>query len=107
MLILSITGQYITCPWDDKTNCVIVDHEYFIESFSVFFDQIQQNMLVWIFILCLIVTISISVPIAVTISKKINPLSRSLADVCRTLIIWAVGIVITVTIGENNSSYKL
>jgi hypothetical protein len=64
-------------------------------------------MLVWIFIVCLILSISVSVPIAVTISKRINPLSRSLADVCRTLIIWAVGIVITVTIGENNKSYKL
>ena len=64
-------------------------------------------MLVWIFIICLIISISVSVPIAVTISKRINPLSRSLADVCRTLIIWAVGIVITVTIGENNKSYQL
>jgi hypothetical protein len=43
----------------------------------------------------------------VTISKRINPLSRSLADVCRTLIIWAAGIVITLTIGEENKSYKL
>jgi hypothetical protein len=59
----------------------------------------SQNMLVWIFGICLIISISISVPIAVTISKLINPLSRSLADVCRTLIIWAVGILITTTIG--------
>lgn len=66
-----------------------------------------ENTLVWVFILCLIVSISISVPIAVTISKRINPLSRSLADVCRTLIIWAAGIVITLTIGEDDKSYKL
>ena len=64
-------------------------------------------MLVWVFVLCLIISISISVPIAVTISKRINPLSRSLADVCRTLIIWAVGIFITQTIGEENESYRL
>ena len=107
MLILSVAGQFIPCPWSDTTNCVIVDGEYFIESFSVFFYQMSQNMLVWIFVACLIVSISISVPIAVTISKRINPLSRSLADVCRTLIIWAAGIVITVTIGEINPQYKL
>lgn len=107
MFILSFAGQYVPCPWSDKSNCVIVDNEYFVESFRVFFDQIQENMLVWIFVVCLIISISISVPIAVTISKRINPLSRSLADVCRTLIIWAVGIVITVTIGENNESYDL
>lgn len=34
-------------------------------------------------------------------------MSRSLADVCRTLIIWAVGILITVTIGVDNKSYRL
>jgi hypothetical protein len=64
-------------------------------------------MLVWIFVLCLIFSISLSVPIAVTISKRINPLSRSLADVCRTLIIWAVGIVITLTIGDTNTAYNI
>lgn len=94
MLILSFAGQYISCPWD-HANCVLVDGEYYLENFSVFFYQMGQNMLVWIFMICLIISISISVPIAVTISKRINPLSRSLADVCRTLIIWAVGIVIT------------
>jgi hypothetical protein len=41
MLILSFVGQYVPCPWSDKTNCVIVDNEYFVESFSVFFDQIK------------------------------------------------------------------
>lgn len=65
-------------------------------------------MLSWIFILCLIISIAISVPIAVTISKKINPISRSLADVCRTLIIWLFGIIITVTIGDRtNKDYQI
>ena len=100
MLVLSIIGQFTPCPWSDKSNCVIIDGEYFVESFKVFFDQMAENMLVLVFVLCLIVSISISVPIAVTISKRINPLSRSLADVCRTLIIWAAGIAITLTIGE-------
>jgi hypothetical protein len=107
MLILSIAGQFTPCPWSDKSNCVEIDGEYFIESFKVFFDQMGENILVPIFVICLIISISISVPIAVTISKRINPLSRSLADVCRTLIIWAAGIVITETIGQDNPSYKL
>lgn len=105
MLILSFAGQFIPCPWDDKANCVVVDSEYYLESFAVFFEQIAENILALIFVLCLIISISVSVPIAVTISKRINPLSRSLADVCRTLIIWAVGIFITLTIGQNNKAY--
>lgn len=47
----------------------------------------------------LILSIAISVPIAVTVSKKISPVSRTLADVCRTVIIWIFGIALTLTYG--------
>jgi hypothetical protein len=51
-------------------------------------------------------TIAISVSIAVTITKKINAISRSLADVTRTVLIWLFGIIITLTIGNSRSNYK-
>ena len=54
----------------------------------------------------LILSIAISVPIAVTVSKKISPVSRSLADVCRTVFIWLFGIVMTVTVGVNHREYS-
>lgn len=41
MFILSFVGQYVPCPWSDKSNCVIIDNEYFVESFGVFFDQLR------------------------------------------------------------------
>ena len=53
----------------------------------------------------LIVSIAISVPIAVTVSKMISPVSRSLADVCRTFLIWIFGIVVTLTLGESHEEY--
>jgi hypothetical protein len=52
------------------------------------------------FIIGLLFSIGISVPLAVTISKVINPVSRSLADVCRTVIIWSLCLVLTVTLGK-------
>jgi hypothetical protein len=108
MLGLCSGGQFVLCPWEDKSRCVYDKSDYYIESFSVFFNQVSENMLSWIFVLCLIVSISISVPIAVTISKKINPISRSLADVCRTLLIWLFGIFITITVGDNtNKDYQI
>ncbi len=54
----------------------------------------------------LVLSIAISVPIAVTVSKLISPVSRSLADVCRTIIIWLFGITITLTVGKNNKEYE-
>jgi hypothetical protein len=55
----------------------------------------------------LIVSIGLSVPIAVTVSKKISPVSRSLADVCRTLFIWLFGIIMTLTVGVDNKTYDM
>lgn len=55
----------------------------------------------------LIISIAISVPIAVTVSKKISPVSRSLADVCRTVIIWIFGIGVTLTYGKDHSEYQI
>lgn len=54
----------------------------------------------------LILSIAISVPIAVTVSKNISPVSRSLADVCRTVFIWLFGIIMTLTIGQTNDIYS-
>ena len=45
-------------------------------------------------------------PIAVTVSKLISPVSRSLADVCRTVIIWLFGIIVTLTLGTSHEEYK-
>lgn len=51
-------------------------------------------------------SIAISVPIAVTVSKLISPVSRSLADVCRTVLIWGFGIVMTLTVGVDQEEYS-
>lgn len=45
---------------------------------------------------------AISVSIAVTITKKISSVSRSVVDVARTVLIWAFGFILTLT-----SDYKL
>lgn len=54
----------------------------------------------------LIISIAISVPIAVTVSKLISPVSRSLADVCRTVFIWLFGVVVTLTLGPDHKEYE-
>lgn len=78
-----------------------------MESISVFFSQISSNKMLVLLIILFLLSISISVPIAVTISKVINPLSRTLADVCRTVLIWGFGIIITVSIGKDDEEYDL
>jgi CDP-diglyceride synthetase len=74
--------------------------KYYIENLPIFVEQISKNSTLLMFIIGLLFSIGISVPLAVTISKVINPVSRSLADVCRTVIIWSLCLVLTVTLGK-------
>ena len=53
----------------------------------------------------LVISIAISVPLAVTVSKLISPVSRSLADVCRTLLIWLFGIIAALTLADDHPEY--
>ena len=44
--------------------------------------------------------------IGVSITKYINALARSVADVVRTIIVWIVGIIVTVSAGANYPNYS-
>jgi hypothetical protein len=39
------------------------------------------------------------------VTKYINSLARSIANVTRTFLIWIIGIIITLTIGKNHENY--
>lgn len=41
----------------------------------------------------------------VTVTKNINALARSIADVTRTILVWGVGVIITVTAGRTYPNY--
>lgn len=42
----------------------------------------------------------------VTVTKYINALARSIGDVTRTILVWGIGIIITVTAGATYPNYK-
>jgi len=42
----------------------------------------------------------------VTVTKYINALARSIADATRTVAVWIIGIIITVTAGVNRPNYR-
>jgi len=41
-----------------------------------------------------------------SVTKFISALARSICDVSRTVLIWLVGIIVTVTAGESDPTYK-
>lgn len=58
-------------------------------------------------VLCVfgVLTIAIFNVCGVNVTKHINALTRSIADVSRTLLVWIACIIITATMGENNKNY--
>jgi hypothetical protein len=72
-----------------------------------FFEQVKNNVTLLLLIIGFLISMSISVPLAVTISKVINPVSRALADVCRTVLIWGCCLLLTSQLGKDNSQYNL
>lgn len=107
MSILTFSFQYVNCPWENKANCVKVGEEFYLENINSYFSDLNSNFLLSLLNVGLILSIAVSVPIAVTVSKRISPISRSLADICRTLFIWIFGIAMTLTIAGEHPEYKL
>lgn len=66
-----------------------------MESFSNFLSEIEKNTYLLILCISLILSMAISIPIAAYISKYIGIVSRVLADIARTVIIWGVGIILS------------
>ena len=42
----------------------------------------------------------------VTVTKYINALARSIGDVTRTILVWGIGLIITVSAGSTYPNYK-
>ena len=103
---LTIGFQYVSCPWESASACVNVDGQLYLENIGLYWSQVTTSPFLLLLSLGLVVSIAISVPIAVTVSKLISPVSRSLADVCRTVLIWLFGVVVTLTLGVDQPEYR-
>ena len=109
MVIVIFGISFYNCPEDSsiKQKCMFYNGQYYIESVSVFFDQISKNTGLLFFVIGLICSVSVTLSMGVTISKMINPVARALANMCRTFLVWIICILLTVTIGKYNKQYIL
>jgi hypothetical protein len=65
-----------------------------------------QNGLLLFFVILGIFSIATFNVTGVTVTKYINALARSICDVTRTVIVWIVGIIITISAGSQKPNYK-
>jgi len=77
-----------------------------MENWASYFIQIFSNWLLLFLTFCWIFNVTAYNPLGVTITKYINALARAISDVCQTVFVWAIGIIVTVTIGSTYPNFK-
>ncbi|KAL4505398.1 hypothetical protein ABPG72_002460 [Tetrahymena utriculariae] len=77
-----------------------------IESISVFFNQLRLNSFLLISQLIVLITIGFYAYSAVSVTKNLSAMVRSLIDVSRCLIVWIVGIVISIFSDQQWESFN-
>lgn len=94
--------QFIPCPWANKKQCVCIGpNDCYLENYIKYFTDLGSSYMLILLTIGFILSVSISVPIGAYLSKTVSPISRSLANVSRTVLIWIFNVILTATIGQN------
>lgn len=72
----------------------------------MYFSEIGSNGSLLFFVILGIFSIALFNISGVTVTKYINALTRSICDVTRTVLIWAVGIIVTITAGVTRPNFQ-
>lgn len=105
-LILIVITSFVPCGFGVEA-CVLDSAGMpYIENPLAYFRQMGQNGLLLFFVILGVFSIATFNVTGVTVTKYINALARSICDVTRTVIVWIVGIIITVSAGVNRPNYK-
>jgi len=104
--VLVIILTFVPCGFG-ATACVLnADSMPFIERPDVYFSQITSDGALFFFVLLAICSIAFFKVLGVTITKNINAIARTIGDVTRTILVWMVGIILTLTAGVNMPNYQ-
>jgi hypothetical protein len=70
-----------------------------------YFAAIFSNVSILFFVILGIFSIATFNIAGVSVTKYINALARSIGNVTRTILVWGVGIIVTVTAGATHSNF--
>jgi hypothetical protein len=105
-LVLILITSFIPCGFGADACVFDKAGMPFIESPLAYFSEMGDNGLLLFFCILGVFSIATFNVTGVTVTKYINALARSICDVTRTVIVWIVGIIITVSAGINKPNYK-
>lgn len=105
-LILVLIMSFVPCSFGSDA-CVFNSAGMpFVERPEAYFSAMGYNGLLLFFCILGVFSIATFNVTGVTVTKYINALARSICDVTRTVLVWIVGILVTVSAGANKPNYK-
>ena len=105
-LILLIIMSFVPCSFGADACVMNSAGMSFVENPGMYFSQAGANGFLLLFCILGVYSIATFNVTGVTVTKYINALARSICDVTRTVIVWIVGILVTVTAGVDKPNYK-
>lgn len=78
----------------------------FLERPERYFAEVGSNGVLLFFVILGVFSIATFNICGVTVTKYINALTRSICDVTRTILVWGIGIIVTVTAGATRPNFK-
>ena len=97
---------FIPCTFG--ASACVFNHEAFpfFERPEVYFSEAFSSGSLLFFCILGVFSIATFNITGVTVTKYINALARSIGDVTRTILVWGVGLLISVTAGATHPNYK-
>ena len=105
-LLLVIILCFIPCPYSGNKCVYDSQSQPFIELPSVYLSQIFSSLLLLFLVVAGLVSNAFYNFYGVTITQTMDGLTRSLLNVCRTALIWIIGIMISLNV-SNDSPYRI
>jgi hypothetical protein len=105
LLILPIL-TFAPCDFGRSACVVTATGESFLERPEVYLEEVGQNGLLLFFSIFCVFSVTTFNVSGVSVTQSLGALTRVVCDVVRTLIIWVVGVVVTLTAGEEADNYK-
>jgi hypothetical protein len=96
---------FIPCPFQNRSCVFSSVGDKFLERPEMFFKEVGNNIVLAFMVPLGIIAVGSFNINGLSITKYINALARSLLNMTKTVVIWGVGIIVTLTAGRHNSMY--
>lgn len=104
-IIIVATLNFIPCNFGVDACVYTPEGIGYMEGVSSYFNQIFNNWWLLFLTFCWIFSVTLYNPLGVTITKHINALARAISDVSQTVLVWAIGLTVTLTVGQTYPNY--